>query len=224
MTSTDKYSNGKIYKITNNVDSKCYIGSTIQSLNTRMTKHKNGYKKYKEVTTNKCMNYDLFDEYGFENCKIELIEIFPCTSKEELERREGELIQSIDCVNRYVAGRTKKEYEKDNKETITLQKKEYYEKNKESINLKNKEYAEKNKEHIKEWKKEWKEENKESIAMKSKDYYEKNKERIALKKKEYNENTKHIKVKCECGVESLRKHLSRHKKSKFHQDFMNSKL
>ena len=33
--------------------------------------------------------YDLFAEFGYENCKIELIELYPCNSKAELHAREG---------------------------------------------------------------------------------------------------------------------------------------
>ena len=31
----------------------------------------------------------IFNEFGIENCKIELIENYPCQSKEELFKREG---------------------------------------------------------------------------------------------------------------------------------------
>jgi len=35
--------------------------------------------------------YDLFDEFGIENCKIVWEEDFPCGSKNELEKREGHI-------------------------------------------------------------------------------------------------------------------------------------
>ena len=57
-----------------------------------------------------------------EDCKIELIELCPCNSKEELLRREGDIIQSIPCVNKQIAGRTRKEYSQ------TPRCKEYYKK------------------------------------------------------------------------------------------------
>jgi gas vesicle protein len=77
----------------------------------------------------------------------------------ELNRREGEHIRNNNCINRYIAGRTKKEYREDNKEKIKEQKKEYYEDNKEKI----KQYLENNKEKIKEQMKEYREDNKEKI-------------------------------------------------------------
>ena len=59
-------------------------------------------------------SYDLFNEYGVENCKIELIEYFKCDTLQELRRKEGEYIENTDCVNKLVAGRTYKEYYEDN--------------------------------------------------------------------------------------------------------------
>ena len=43
-TIINKYSNGKIYKITNNINNECYIGSTITDLNKRMAEHIAHYK------------------------------------------------------------------------------------------------------------------------------------------------------------------------------------
>jgi hypothetical protein len=56
------------------------------------------------------------DEFGIENCKIELIENYPCNSKEELLKREGWYIKVTECVNKMVAGRTKQEWKQDNPE------------------------------------------------------------------------------------------------------------
>jgi hypothetical protein len=36
--------------------------------------HANGSKDY-------CSSFSLFDKYGLDNCKIELVEVFPCESK-----------------------------------------------------------------------------------------------------------------------------------------------
>ena len=89
------------------------------------------------------MSSGLFDEYGVENCYIELIELFPCKSKDELKMRENHYIRSLVCVNKNRAIITPEErkeyvaeyYEK-NKEEILRQKAEYREKNKEIINRK----------------------------------------------------------------------------------------
>jgi hypothetical protein len=86
---------------------KTYYGSTIQSLAMRIGNHRRNY--YWHKNSNKGSNtscYSIFDEYGIENCKIELVELYPCNSKEELEAREGYYIRNNDCVNKQIMGRT----------------------------------------------------------------------------------------------------------------------
>jgi len=156
------YKNGKIYKLWSPEGDMIYIGSTCRGLAHRKAQHKD-----KPNTTSKI----LFDTYT--DIRIELIEEYPCDNKEQLNRKEGEYIRTLDCVNRCVAGRTDKEYREENKEHITEKKKEYYQENKERLVEKQKEYNQKNKEHIVEYRKEHYQENKE----KRKEYYEKNKER-----------------------------------------------
>ena len=92
------YSRGKIYKIycPTVENSKCYIGSTTKPLiSMRFSDHKSSYKNPKTA----CTVYSLFDEYGVDNCIIELIEEYNATSKDDLFRRESFYIKSIDCVN-----------------------------------------------------------------------------------------------------------------------------
>ena len=59
-----------------------------------------------------------------ENCKIELVENYPCNSKEELTAREGFYIQSNECVNKLVAGRTQRERNEIYKERNSIKQKE----------------------------------------------------------------------------------------------------
>jgi hypothetical protein len=62
----------------------------------------------------------------FDDVYIELIEDYPCNSKAELLKREGEIIrQTPNCVNRCVAGRTKKEWDSDNREHVQEYSKSY---------------------------------------------------------------------------------------------------
>ena len=96
-------------------------------------------------------SFDLFSEYGVENCKIELIEYFPCDTLQELRRKEGEHIKNTECINKRVAGRTDKEYKEDNKERKKVTDREYYEINKDRINEKKREYYQNNKNKIKEY-------------------------------------------------------------------------
>jgi hypothetical protein len=94
--------------------------------------------KGRKITSFEILKYD--DHY------IELLENYSCKDKNELSKREGELIRSHkdNCVNCRVEGRTHKEYRQDNKEKI----KEYYQDNKEAISEKKKSYYQVNKEVI----------------------------------------------------------------------------
>ena len=126
------YSKGKIYKIQSHVGDKIYIGSTTkQYLSQRLVQHRTRYKIWKNGKTDKTRSFELFEEYGIDNCEIILIENFPCESKDQLNAREAHYIKSLSCVNKIIPLRTTKEYLEDNKLTIAEKKKEYYEKHKE---------------------------------------------------------------------------------------------
>jgi len=77
-----------------------------------------------------------------------LIENYPCNSKTELERREGEYTKANKCVNEKIAGRTMTEWREDNKEYIKEYTKKWYENNKEKTAEIGKQYYENNKELI----------------------------------------------------------------------------
>ena len=180
------YKNGKIYKITDIEYTKMYIGSTTQPLYKRLSKHKCDYKRWKSGKDTKTMSFDLFDEFGIENCKIELIEEFSCENKEQLRKKEGEHIKNNQCVNKLIAGRTHKEYQQDNKQAILEYKREYIQNNKEKIAEYYKEYKQNNKEAIVEKAKEYYQNNKQKMTEQHKEYYQNNKQKIAEKKKNGN--------------------------------------
>ena len=137
----NKYQKAQIYKIVDIGYNNCYIGSTIEKLSNRMSKHRVQYKLYKAGKKNKITLFDMFDEYGVENCKIELVERYPCDNVEELRKKEGNCIKETDCINRCVAGRKKHEWYLDNKEHHNLQCRKNYIDNKQSYLNKMKEYA-----------------------------------------------------------------------------------
>ena len=115
MEIQNKHHNGKIYQIADIGYNKCYIRSTTEGLSLRMTRHRAGYKHFLNSGKKFMSLFELFKEYGIENCKVELIEYCPCDTLQELQRKEGEHIKSIECVNKYVAGRTRNEYKELNK-------------------------------------------------------------------------------------------------------------
>ena len=180
------YQHGKIYKIVCNNSGKQYIGSTtLKYLSSRLAQHKVDSKRNKIMTSREII------EGG--NYSIILVELFPCNSKDELIKRERYYIETLECVNKCIPGRTDKEYREANKEKI----KQYREANKEYIKEKNKEYYQANKEYI---------------DKKNKEYREANIEYLNQKKKE--------KYNCECGGKYNYTHKARHFKSKKHQSFI----
>ena len=128
----NNYQSAKIYKIVDlNEVMKPYIGSTTMALEDRFSRHKSQYKsKSGNLTV-----YKIFDAHGVNNCKILLIENYPCESRTELEKREGEFMKSIECINKNRAGVNYKENPKEYTKTYN---KQYYIKNKDNLLMKRK--------------------------------------------------------------------------------------
>jgi len=97
------YQLGKIYTIRSLSSPEIYVGSTIQSLAARMGGHRKAYVQNKGLGKNKEIVQDIFE------WKIELHDLFPCNTKQELHRREGEVIREIGTLNKNVAGRNAKD-------------------------------------------------------------------------------------------------------------------
>ena len=188
MDITNKYHNGEIYKIVEIGYNKCYIGSSCEELSQRMARHRADFKKFLRGSNRPTRSYDLFNEYGLENCKIELIEYYKCDTLQELRRREGEHIRNTECVNKQVAGRTQKEYREDNKERVQANAKtwwkKYYEEHREEIIAQKSEYREKNRDKVNEHVKAYRDKNREKVNEKAKEYREKNRDEINARKRE----------------------------------------
>ena len=139
------YQNGKIYKIEalNGEENDIYIGSTTKTtLAERMARHRSQYKAWKNEKASYTSSFKLFDKYGIENCRIYLIQNFPCNSKDELNAREGHYIKTIKCVNCNIAGQTRNEYRKKynevHQEHFKVYNKDYHDKHKDKKNETNK--------------------------------------------------------------------------------------
>jgi hypothetical protein len=153
------YSLGKIYKIVGN--GKVYVGSTTRPLlSQRFAKHKNEHRYWIKNKGNYMSSYECLTD---PECFIELIEAYPCSCKDELLKCESKWIREIECINKTIPSRTKKEWIEDNEEKIKEQVKIYYEANKEKIKEYKKEYQQKNKEAIAQKKKEYRENKKNNI-------------------------------------------------------------
>lgn len=168
---TNKYQNGKVYKLVNDVDDKVYVGSTTSTL----TKRKSGHKKDAVNQTNRRV-YKHLNQVGWEHVEIVLVETYPCSTKDELNARERKWIDELKPeLNKVLPCRTHKQYRQDNKEKIADR---------------NRNYRHNNKEKIAERQKKWEQENKEKIAERARQYRQDNKEKIAEQKKQYTQDNK----------------------------------
>ena len=201
------YSNGKIYCLRSHQTDKIYIGSTINKLSKRIGGHRENYKrwmngKYCYITSFELIKYD--------DCYIELLEEYPCDNKDQLCKKEGEYIRKMDCVNRFIAGRTNKEHYNDNREKILEQRKQYHQKNRDKLLEYKRQYYQDNREKKLERTKQYRQDNREKIQGYHKQHYQDNREK------------KLEKITCECGCVVSRGALSRHFKSLKHQNFLNN--
>ena len=185
----ERYQKGKIYTLRSNATDKYYVGSTCLPLSKRLYKHKTYYKDFQNGKGNYISSFDILEH---DDCYIELLEEYPCSSKDELLKREGELQRQFieETVNRYIAGNAKNRKERDDR---------YYQNNKEKCAERTKKYREENSEKVKKARKE---------------YYEKNKDK---KKAWTNER-----VLCECGSDVRRGTIARHKRSQKHIKYLES--
>ena len=223
-----KYQDGKIYKILNSENDDVYIGSTCQKLSKRMTNHRTQAKSGKTY-----LLYQKMREIGDDKFYIELVENYPCENLEQLNKREGEWIREIATLNDKVAGRTKQEYAKDNRDIKNQKAKEDYQANKEQILRRHREHYRDNQERINERHKKYNEEHKEEIkryrdARKqekteyNKSYYKENKEQSYQKHKEWVLQNK-IKIICEiCKREYPKYDKAHHIQRKYHLDALNN--
>ncbi len=193
------YSKGKIYTIRcHNDNSLIYVGSTIQPLNKRWGGHKAASRLHPHFSL-----YQAIDN-SFENWFIELHEDFPCENKEQLFKREGEVIREIGNLNGRISGRTRKEYREDNSDTFKERSKIYYQENIDKFKL----YRQENSEKIKEYTKQYRQNNAEKLRERDKIYRQNNAEKL---KEKYRER-----IHCECGAIISKRDLTKHKKTQKH--------
>lgn len=208
---SNKYSRGKIYKVT--INDLTYYGSTTEKyLTNRLAKHKNGWQRWKDGKHGHCTCFNLFE---FGSPEITLLEMYPCKSRDELHARERHYIENNECVNKIIPTRTCKEWYDTVKYTEEYQrkKKAYYEANRDDMYRRCRERitaSEESYERYKQYGKEYREKNREQLV-----HYDKERHKSDHRKKWLN-----TVVMCDCGVEIKRHNLSRHKASKKHQNYI----
>ena len=188
---------GKIYKIVNILDENLfYVGGTIESLIERFGKHKYGSERYETR-----FFYQEAKKLGWNNFRIELIEEFPCDSREELRKEEDRFIRELrpyynirraflteeerkEYKERYYQDNKEKviaQYRQNNKEHIAQQHARYYQDNKEKIKQRMEQYNQDNKEHIAQQKAQYRQDHIEQVSQWEAKYRQDHKEQIAQK-------------------------------------------
>jgi len=93
MTKTmTMYSRGKVYQVIDlrkpeGSPERCaYVGSTVNSLRKRWSGHRTG----------RMAQFSMYvQDYGADNFRIELVELWPCSCKEELRKREQHYMDKL---------------------------------------------------------------------------------------------------------------------------------
>ena len=100
------YAKGKNYIVRNYINDKIYIGSTCQTLSQRMSQHR---KNMNSKQSQHMKLYEALQENGKEKFYIELLEDYNCERKEQLLKREGEIIREHKAeLNKRIEKQTKK--------------------------------------------------------------------------------------------------------------------
>jgi hypothetical protein len=82
----ERYQNGKIYNIVCNITGKVYIGSTCKKLlSQRLAGHVSDFKGWKDGKRHNITSFQILEGGDY---YIELLELVPCNSKDELLIKE----------------------------------------------------------------------------------------------------------------------------------------
>jgi hypothetical protein len=99
--------NGTIYKLTSPQTESVYVGSTTESIKSRMSKHKTNYKRYTNGKHNYVSSYEILKH---NDAIIELLEQKEYKDKKEMFERERFFMNSIEnTVNKNRCGVSHKE-------------------------------------------------------------------------------------------------------------------
>jgi len=203
------YSLGKIYEIVCNQTGERYVGSTTcKYLCIRMANHRLGAKKGAGTTSKQII------DRGDYICN--LLEAFPCETKDQLIKREREWCEKAPCINKNKPYLDNAEYA----EIHRKYSKAYYASHKEEKKQKMKEYAAGRKEAMKAYYLA----NKEYFVKKRNEYREKMTDeqkkakfaREKIRREEYKKN----KVDCPCGCAVQKYNLNDHLKSQKHLAYL----
>lgn len=177
---TNRYDNGKIYRLVNSVDNEEYVGSTCGKLSKRLFVHKCHAKEKIGRRVYKHLN-----EIGWENVEIVLVEEYPCENKMELERRERYWIEELKpSLNMCIPTRSKKEWEAENADRLKEYQAQWRMENAEHLKKEKQRWATENRDKTNEYKEKWAANNVDKVREKNARWYAENKEAINARKRE----------------------------------------
>ena len=160
------FANAKIYKLINSIDDKIYVGSTCKPLNKRFINHRTDAKTHPDRRI-----YNHFNNIGWLNVSIVLIESYQCNNKFELLQRERYYIDLLKpALNMVIPTRTDRQYYIDNADKIKQQHKQYKIDNAETCKQQQKQYKIDHNEAIKIQQKQYNIDNAEAIKEQQKQY------------------------------------------------------
>lgn len=184
----------RVYKLTSPHTDLVYVGSTVETLNERLRKHRNHYS-----AGSGCGSCELF-KFGEYDVETELLEEIEIEHKYDPKRRKCEQ-KWMDCTkNKCNILNADHNNALENKEKSKQKSIKYYQEHREDILNYHKEHYLKNKEKVKQQTKQYRLENKEKINQRANE-----------------------KISCECGFVGSRRNIARHRKSKKHQDYVAAK-
>jgi len=139
---------GRVYKIVSSKGNQIYIGSTIKTLRRRFQLHK------KDTSSSNI----LFDKYGVDNCRIELIKEYEVCDELHLQvyeqlwinKYKDKVVNKLSsfCIKKLYMKQYKKKYRENNREEIREKDKKYRDDHKEEIREKQKKHYENNRDKI----------------------------------------------------------------------------
>ena len=93
-----KYENGKIYALISKQNNLCYVGHTVETLRSRLSKHLTDFKGFMGEL-NAYRNYrGSFDILIQDDYEMILLQNYPCCSKKELEKQEAKWIFKMSAI------------------------------------------------------------------------------------------------------------------------------
>jgi len=190
-----------IYKIycRNSEITECYVGSTEDFIQ-RCSEHKSRCNNTNGPKYNLKVYKFIRANGGWDNFIIEQIIDCDLEDRYDCELYYFKLFKAK--LNSHFPKRSQKEWRSDNNEYLKEYHKQYYNDNKQQILEQNKQYYNDNKQQISEQNKQHYIDNREQILKQNKQHY----------------------IECECGSVVRKSDISTHRKTKKHQNYINSKL